>query len=568
VIDKNRHIIKNIPYLGSPIIAMEKTLGEASEKVFKVIGDDYEAMNRRCNNLGKVTSKLGKYQGFVDDSTDHADLARTNLQDLKTWTKNNDCCLDQQLDNIVEAVNTDLVILATQVYKICDGDVSIPSFDFSLPDLALMDDIERVANEVSAWIEKTIGEFMDGADYHQCCNPTLSFFVDLVSDISGLAMCPVTGATNGVVSESFDVLLPLVQDDIVDVVNQEGEKLNSSSNSINSLLSALDQYGIPMFAATSAWDTICSLDVELPQSLIGFQQISPPSMVQFQPLEPPEADGSFDLAAIGDAIKQECTDAAKAFTENIDCCPAATIKVHGAYPFAYNSQECTYDTDCHTDNCVLVGSPYGSRCTDGRSGSYCGNDADCDGECVAYGIGNGSFCSDGKEGDYCGGITAKDCSSGHYCYGPHDKCYDGSNGDSCGTHSNCDSGICNVSLGSKCSSGSEGTKCSYQSDCASGNYCFRGTCYNGSNGDPCGVHGDCDSRICSIGLGSKCSSGGEGSTCSLHGDCASGNYCFKNNLTDSTGKCYNGSYNDPCRTDGQCDGNRCSGILGAKGYCK
>jgi hypothetical protein len=414
VIDKNRHIIKNIPYLGSPIIAMEKTLGEASEKVFKVIGDDYEAMDRRCKNLTTVTNKLEKYKGHVDESTKYADLAHTNLQDLKAWTTDNECCLDQQLDNIVQAVNADMVVLATEVYKTCNGDINIPSFDFSLPDLALMDDIERVANEVSAWIEKTIGEFMDGADYHQCCSPTLSFLVDLVSDISGLAMCPVTGATSGVVSESFDVLLPLISDDIVDVVNKEGEKLNSSSSSINSLLSALDQYGIPKFAATSAWDTVCSLDVELPQALLGYQQILPPSMLTFKPLEPPEADGSFDLAAIGNAIKDECADAAKAFTENIDCCPAATIKVYGSYPFAHNDESCTYDTDCHgisvnnfwykyekPGNCALVGSGYGSRCTDGKSGSYCGTDVDCNGQCVAYGIGNGSFCSDGKEGGEC-----------------------------------------------------------------------------------------------------------------------------------------------------------------------
>jgi hypothetical protein len=484
-IHKSRPIIKNIPYLGSTILAMETSLKQANTAVFKVLADDFDRMKNQCDSFTLVEGKLEEFQGYVEDSVTYADVARTNLQDLKYWTNANDCCLDNQLDNIVAAVNPSNVELATQIYKGCHGDVSIPSVEFPFPDLALLEDIKRIANEVSDWIDKTIGEFLDGADYHQCCNPTLSFFVDLVGDISGLAMCPVTGATNGVVSESLDVLLPLVSDDIVDVVNQQGEKLNSSTESLNILLSGMDQFGIPRFASGPVFEAVCDLDVDFPwanqQQYIKYpyQDINIPQVLAFSKLEPPEADGSFDLSEIGGAIKDECTGAAQAFTENIDCCPAATIKVHGAFPFAHNNDECSYDTDCHTGKCAFVGSGYGKRCTNGKSGLYCGLDRHCDGECVALGVGKGSFCSDGKEGDYCGGITAKDCSSGNYCYGPHDQCYNGSDGDPCGVHGDCDSNICNVGLGSKCSSGAEGTTCTFQSDCASGNYCFSGKCYNG-----------------------------------------------------------------------------------------
>ena len=509
-INSNRKIIKSIPLVGPAILAMEQTLGKISEQIFDVISKDPEKQENRCSFAEMTELVLESSRETVQLSADTADSVRVVLATLTNWTVINDCCIDDQLDEIAAEVNRFDIAGATDVYEGCHT-FNIPDIELALPDLMIMDSIAAIVEDMSEWINDVVGKFMAEANFIKCCDPVVSFFVDVASDVAGLAMCAVTGIQNGLVEETLDVLLPMVETDILKVVNDLGSSINTASGAFESILSNLYEPAIPTFGAGLDLTAECGLTVDF--NLPTWVTISLPDFFLFEPITI-DADGTFDMDDITGAIVEECQSAVDAFAEPLGCCPAATLgKWLPLYPEGRVpiDESCHYDTDCvpykgfempddgtsfQTGNCARVDfTRYGLRCTDGETGSYCAADYDCDGECVAHGIGQGSYCSNGEEGDYCGGITSKDCSSGHYCHTPTDKCYDGTIGDPCGIDLHCQSGTCN-SLSKVCSTGADGDACFLPRDCSSGNYCKHNKCRDGSNGDPCAIHRNCQSNNC------------------------------------------------------------------------
>jgi hypothetical protein len=443
VIELFRPILKTLGTVGTVIDTMEKTLLSASEKVFKLLASDNGVAKQRYETLKKTSKTIGNHKKMVKAASGAADSTAGFLKDLVTFSMEEQCCLEEQMDAVNSAANPTLVFQATAIYEACsavniDIDLDLPTLvNWTPPSLDALINIELVVGQMGDWIEETLEGFMEAAAYESCCNPAIAFILDFVNDISGLVMCPVTGGLNGIVSESLDVLLPVIEDPLVTKYNEVGQNLNDLNRMVIDAFKFLDQFGLPAFGVSGSFPDqfLCSMSVgPFPTPFLELQPIGFPEIVSFEPVTF-QADGSFDLAGIVGAVVEECSDAVDAFKESPDCCGAATIDKFGS--IRQYDQHCDYQGNCDSGlRCVFINVEYGKRCTDGANGSWCD--------------GNGA----------------------------------------------CDSGICYAagSRGSWCTTGTHNAECSFQSQCKSGYYCNRGRCYDGRKGDRCSIHRDCQNR--------------------------------------------------------------------------
>lgn len=231
----------------------------------------------------------------------------------------------------------------------------------------------------------------------------------------------------------MDVLLAAF-DPLVQEYNGKIDTINTFVNSLDGVLSALQVPEMPLLEFDSSTCRFTA-NADLLKLSITTHSVSlvPWSNLSHIDLD---ADGSFDLAEIGVAIKDSCKEAAQDLAENdrVECCGAAR-EANGIPPEGKPVEDtCSLNFECASKLCI------GGFCTDGSLGSTCryvnnncNSDLTCTGNFPARcaqkladrsscGVGNHASCqsdacikgecSSGKTGDTCTKINSQWCDSG------------------------------------------------------------------------------------------------------------------------------------------------------------
>lgn len=201
---------------------------------------------------------------------------------------------------------------------------------------------------------------------------------------------------------------------------------------------------------------------------------------------------------------------------------------------------CLRDYDCASGDCLLF------ECIDGRDGSLCNTDDDCDSNRCNYGEVPPACREKNEWGEAC--AKDSDCGSGDCLFF---QCIDGRDGDLCNTDDDCNSGRCNLAeVPFRCREKKgwhEG--CTKDGDCASGD-CLFFQCIDGRDGDLCNTDDDCHSGRCNLGDLRCTTKNGWNEACAKDSDCASGDCLFF--------VCIDGRENDWCNTHDDCQSGSCS----------
>lgn len=124
-ISKNQKMIDKIPYIGTTVKALNKAAGNASDKLLGILSSDIDLIwgsnpdYTLCESAEEVANKLGKFQGFVQDSADTADRVHTMLDGYKTFAQENSCCIKPQINGIVNELELNFLHIGTSNFKNC-----------------------------------------------------------------------------------------------------------------------------------------------------------------------------------------------------------------------------------------------------------------------------------------------------------------------------------------------------------------------------------------------------------------------------------------------------------------
>lgn len=519
IITKFKPYLNAIPKVG-PVV---KNIGKTLDKVRKIVdtlgnnADEMQTMQYRFGNastalkLAKAVPQVAAVEGAVVAST---------LGSAINASEAHSCCSSTPIKSYANAVNLNSLNAMSDAYRVCGGDFIDFDLNLDFPDfdLGVLEKINDILNTISDWIDKVLGTIVDGADYVKCCDPVISVFADIfegITDVFNLATCWVDGAADGVVTETFDVLMPLLGD-IIDEINGIVDQHNRFVNKINSYalkvkLPKFTKTPIINFSVDSCKFKASAPSIAFTTTRLGTNFTTLPLLTKYEY----NADGSFDPADIGDAIAQACTDAWNSLTTSAtgDCCPTARIKIGIPANGWSDLHSCNYDNDCSSTQCVF------GACSSGENGSQCDGvgQGSCDDglQCLAL----KQECTDGNIGSAC--TIGNDCHSGACSL-------DGScipkkkNGESCNALEQCEDGVACLAGTQRCTDHNTGSLCTASWDCNSG-ACVDGKCVNKrANGESCGPGAPCQDGLGCLAGTQQCTDHNTGSLCTVGWDCNSG----------------------------------------------
>jgi hypothetical protein len=206
-----------------------------------------------------------------------------------------------------------------------------------------------------------------------------------------------------------------------------------------------------------------------------------------------------------------------------------------------DGDSCIANANCASGFCRIADpmQPSGS-CVNGRQGSACVDEGDCEAELHC----TGNVCFSDAVGQSC--ASADHCASGLCVAG---RCRDGEPGSTCQIDADCRAGAC---IGNSCASGTLLSPCYESNDCKAGLSCVRQVCSDGSEYLPCTIDADCAVLACVHGV---CSAGGDGSECEADDDCTS-QRCA-NPAGADPGACTSGAPGSTCNSGDNCMSGSC-----------
>ncbi|GBG27376.1 Hypothetical Protein FCC1311_035982 [Hondaea fermentalgiana] len=328
VFDTVGPFVSRVQYLG-PIV---KEMGNVAGRIAIMVG-----------NILNTTSSMEALQAPLQQaSTSLAGIATSGevtqiavseasalLNSAIACSDANSCASTSDIEAFGESIDLTVLASARAELVACNaalGSVSVVLDQDELPDLSSLDGINDFLGNFVAWVNGMVDELEESADYTMCCNDVLRTIKEIlgeIEDIWNLATCWLDGAETGLVNERLDLQFGLFGL-LVDKMNARVETLNTVVAAIDTSDLSIPEISLPSFSFVQGANGSCafesgagSLQVQDTTFDMAIAGVSP--IVN-------EFDGSFDVGAIVDSIKLECSLAKAALeddAEAVDCCDVA-----------------------------------------------------------------------------------------------------------------------------------------------------------------------------------------------------------------------------------------------------
>ncbi len=598
------------------------------------LSGDVDKLQSNIYRAGNATEFFKYLKNQAYDVKLRATIYHTKMSVAATQSEDRDKCGSCTINEYSENRNYFWEGLHA-VVSTCETELDLP-FEVTIPDIddsaiqEAIDKIEEAISEIEDFINNVVGFFekivekVEGeANYFMCCNSFgqgVGLVLESLTDTFNVATCWADALLDQTMGEILDVLFSVVQDVLDETINPIAEELSDAVSKMDTIavdVPSLNSFGYPS-AEYRTVEGSCHIEFEGPTLEFSVERLEPtldiPGTIEL------DADGSFDIEDIGNAIAEACEDAWDALTEveALSCCESARVRMGYPPEGKKIGADCAWPNECELRRCDPRDGAFSGKickvplpnCSDG-----CNEDLDCEnGKCMNEAGGNGS-CA-GSDGKIC---LNKNCANNGQCSTGRCEFYSGlkkkcmnkvDNCGDCSENSDCKNGNCmNEAGGNGSCAGSDGKIC-LNKNCANNGQCSTGRCefYSGSkkkcmnkvaNCGGCSENSDCKNNKCmnpgngngscagsdgKICLNKNCATDGQCSTgrcdpysgmlkkcmnkvgscggCNENSDCSSGR-CKHGTCTYSNGKICNGK---KCSSNGECSTGRCD-LSGGQRIC-